>query len=176
MNPLFNTRRYLIPFSSRQLPHVCTDTLVIGLGVAGLRAALAACEHGNVIILSKAHHDCSNTAWAQGGIASVLSDADSFALHEHDTHVAGAGLCDEYAVRAIVRKGPEHLSELLRWGMRYDTDKKQLISFTPLPHFTGDAWQGEADWPNKSLHYLRLTATGGHVGIDHDHAAVRTIG
>jgi len=105
------------------MAHLIVPTLVIGLGVAGLRAALAACEHGNVIILSKAHHDCSNTAWAQGGIASVLSDADSFALHEHDTHVAGAGLCDEYAVRAIVRKGPEHLSELLRWGMRYDTDK-----------------------------------------------------
>lgn len=56
---------------------------------------------------------------------------------------------------------------------RYDLEKKKLNKFTPLPYFTGEAWQGGESWPSKPLNYLRLTAIGGHVGIDHDHAAVR---
>ena len=122
MNPLFDRRRFLIPFRSTLLPQVFTDTLVIGAGVAGLRAALAAGEHGEVIVLSKAELARSNTSWAQGGVAGVVGEGDSFADHERDTHVAGAGLCDDAAVRAVVRGGPERLNELIGWGMRFDLD------------------------------------------------------
>lgn len=122
MNPLFDARRYLIPFRSTLLPQVFTDTLVIGSGVAGLRAALAAGEHGDVILLAKADLKSSNTAWAQGGVAGVLDDADSFESHERDTRQAGAGLCDDEAVRTVVRAGPVRLRELMQWGMRFDLD------------------------------------------------------
>jgi len=73
MHPLFDARRYLIPFRSGLLPQIFTDTLVIGAGVGGLRAAIAAsADGGDVIVLCKSSTDESNTAWAQGGIATVI--------------------------------------------------------------------------------------------------------
>jgi len=121
MHPAFDSRRYLIPFRSSLLPQIFTDTLVIGGGVGGLRAAIAAAEHGEVIVLAKEDAATSNTAWAQGGIAVVLDEADSFASHVDDTLTAGAGLCDASAVRAIVEAGPERIRELVEWGMRLDS-------------------------------------------------------
>lgn len=120
MHPAFDSRRYLIPFRSSLLPQIFTDTLVIGGGVGGLRAAVAAAEHGEVIVLAKEDAATSNTAWAQGGIAVVLDEADSFASHVDDTLTAGAGLCDAPAVRAIVEAGPARIRELVEWGMRLD--------------------------------------------------------
>ncbi len=120
MHPVFDSRRYLIPFRSSLLPQIFTDTLVIGGGVGGLRAAVAAAEHGEVIVLCKENPETSNTAWAQGGIAVVLDQADSFASHVEDTLVAGADLCDAATVRAIVEAGPERIRELVDWGMRLD--------------------------------------------------------
>lgn len=123
MHPLFDERRYLIPFRSSLLPQIFTDVLVIGTGVAGLRAAIAAGESGaDVIVLSKAEApgEDSNTAWAQGGIAAVVDPADSIESHVRDTLVAGAGLCDEPAVERVVRGGPKAMADLLGWGMRFD--------------------------------------------------------
>jgi len=130
MDPLFDQRRYLIPFRSSLLPQIFTDTLVIGAGVAGLRAAIAAAEHGpgpggpggDVIILAKEEPTLSNTAWAQGGIAAVLDPADSFDSHVEDTLTAGAGLCDEPVVRYVVEHAPARINELLSWGMQVDRD------------------------------------------------------
>jgi len=129
MDPLFDQRRYLIPFRSTLLPQIFTDTLVIGAGVAGLRAAIAAAEHapekgtgGDVIVLSKEEPSLSSTAWAQGGIAGVLDAADSVEAHVQDTLTAGAGLCDEPVVRHVVRQAPDRINELLSWGMRLDLD------------------------------------------------------
>ncbi len=129
MDPLFDQRRYLIPFRSTLLPQIFTDTLVIGAGVAGLRAAIAAAEHapekgagGDVIVLSKEEPSVSSTAWAQGGIAGVLDAADSVEAHVQDTLTAGAGLCDEPVVRHIVGQASHRISELLSWGMRLDLD------------------------------------------------------
>src|SRR6185369_3939501 len=101
MLPLFDQRRYLIPFRSSLLPQIFTDTLVIGTGVAGLRAAIAAAQGGDVIVLSKDGTEESNTAWAQGGIAAVMASSDTVESHVQDTLVAGAGLCDESSVRFI---------------------------------------------------------------------------
>lgn len=119
MSP-FDSRRYLIPFRSSLLPQIFCDTLVIGTGVGGLRAAIAAAEHGDVIVLGKEDWRQTNTAWAQGGIAAVTDDADTFASHTQDTLTAGAGLCDEPVVKSVVEAAPRHIRELIEWGMRFD--------------------------------------------------------
>ena len=120
MHPLFDQRRYLIPFRSSLLPQIFTDTLVIGTGVAGLRAAIAAAEGGDVIVLSKDGTEESNTAWAQGGIAAVMASDDTVESHVQDTLTAGVGLCDEPSVRFICEQAPERMRELIEWGMRFD--------------------------------------------------------
>ncbi len=92
MDPIFDQRRYLIPFRSGLLPAIFADTLVIGGGVAGLRAALAASEHGDTILLSKGEFKNTNTAWAQGGVAAALRADDSPGRHAKDTLLVGSGL------------------------------------------------------------------------------------
>jgi len=96
------------------------DFIIIGTGIAGLSAALKAAEHGEVLILTKQDSENSNTAWAQGGIACVVSDADSFQMHIDDTLDAGAGLCDEAVVRTIIEDGPERIRELIEYGVEFD--------------------------------------------------------
>ena len=117
---IYRDRRLLIPFRSSLLPQIFTDTLVIGTGVAGLRAAIEAARHGDVVVLAKEAVDHSNTSWAQGGIAAVLAHGDTVESHLRDTLDAGAGLCDEAAVRALVEEGPREVERLLEWGMRID--------------------------------------------------------
>lgn len=121
MGTVFDDRRYLIPFRSSLLPQIFTDVLVIGAGVAGLRAAIEAAEHGaDVVLLSKDSLRQTNTAWAQGGVAGVLRDDDSVEAHIADTIAAGGDLCDEPAVRAVVENGPRLVRELIDWGMKFD--------------------------------------------------------
>src|SRR5215212_7456653 len=114
-------RRYLIPFKASRLPQQITDVLVIGGGVAGLRAAIAAADAGaDVVLLTKDTAEQSNTWYAQGGIAAVLQPLDSVDAHIRDTQVVGAGLCDERAVRITVEEGPKRVLELLQWGANFD--------------------------------------------------------
>src|SRR5436189_846412 len=96
------------------------DFVVIGSGIAGLTFALKAATHGSVAVITKRKGVDSNTAWAQGGIACVISDEDSFELHVTDTLEAGAGLCDEAAVRTIVMEGPTRVRELIELGLHFD--------------------------------------------------------
>src|SRR2546429_6985964 len=96
------------------------DFVVIGSGIAGLTFALKAAQHGSVAVITKRKGADSNTAWAQGGIACVTSDEDSFELHVRDTLEAGAGLCDEQVVRTIVTEGPEAIRELMEVGVHFD--------------------------------------------------------
>jgi len=96
-----------------------SDFLVIGGGIAGLTFALAAAESGTVTVLTKAGSGEANTAYAQGGIATVWSINDSFESHVDDTLRAGAGLCDRAAVEAIVRGGPAAVRELIRYGTQF---------------------------------------------------------
>ena len=123
MHPVFSERRYLIPFRAKLLPQIFTDVLVVGAGVAGLRAALAAVERdaeADVIVLAKSKLEKSNTYWAQGGIAAVLGEDDSIEDHVRDTVTAGAGLCDEAVVERVIGDGPARVRELIDWGMRFD--------------------------------------------------------
>jgi L-aspartate oxidase len=96
------------------------DFAVIGSGIAGLSFALEAAKHGSVAVITKRKGADTNTAWAQGGIACVTSDEDSFELHVRDTLEAGAGLCDEAVVRMIVTEGPERIRELAELGLQFD--------------------------------------------------------
>src|SRR5438045_6624668 len=96
------------------------DFVVIGSGIAGLSFALKVAIHGSVAVMTKRKGSDTNTAWAQGGIACVTSDEDSFELHVHDTLEAGAGLCDEGVVRTIVTEGPERIRELTELGLQFD--------------------------------------------------------
>ncbi|HEV7298197.1 MAG TPA: L-aspartate oxidase [Tepidisphaeraceae bacterium] len=114
-------RRYLVPFKASRLPQQVTDVLVIGGGVAGLRAAIAAADAGaDVLILTKDSVDESNTWYAQGGVAAVLQPLDSVEAHIKDTEIVGVGLCDEEAVRITVEEGPKRVLELLQWGANFD--------------------------------------------------------
>ncbi|MFL6595445.1 MAG: L-aspartate oxidase, partial [Chthoniobacterales bacterium] len=96
------------------------DFVVIGSGIAGLTFALKAAKQGSVAVITKRRGADSNTAWAQGGIACVTSDEDSVELHLRDTLDAGAGLCDEAAVRTIVTEGPQRIRDLAALGVNFD--------------------------------------------------------
>jgi L-aspartate oxidase len=103
------------------------DFLVIGAGIAGLSFALRAARHGSVIVVTKGDVYESNTAWAQGGIASVLSEAerdfgDSNESHVADTLDAGAGLCKEAAVRTIIGEGAAAIEDLVNYGVEFDRE------------------------------------------------------
>ena len=123
MSELITGRRYLVPFKAGRLPQRPCDVLVVGGGVAGLRAAIAAADAGrDVILLAKDTVAESNTWYAQGGIAAVLSPLDSIDAHVADTMAVGAGLCNEHAVRLAVTEGPARVLELLTWGANFDKD------------------------------------------------------
>ena len=96
------------------------DYVVVGSGIAGLTFALKAADRGRVAIVTKRTLVDSNTAWAQGGVACVVSDEDSFELHIRDTLEAGAGLCHEDAVRVVVTEGPARVRELIALGLHFD--------------------------------------------------------
>ncbi len=114
--------RYLTGFALARLPHLDTDTVVLGTGVAGMQAARAAAAAGNdVLLICKQAWDDSDTALAQGGIAVVLDAADSVEAHVEDTLAAGAGLCDRARVELMVREGIDRTRDLVAEGLRLDT-------------------------------------------------------
>jgi L-aspartate oxidase len=105
---------------------VC-DYLVIGAGVAGLRAAISLSTSGKVLVLAKDTLHESASEYAQGGIAAALSDDDEVTLHEQDTLAAGDGLCDADAVKTLVNEGPHVIEELLEWGAEFDREGGELV-------------------------------------------------
>src|SRR5579871_7044129 len=110
------------------------DFLVIGAGVAGLRAALELAEAGSVLVIAKNSLRESSSEYAQGGIAVALSDDDEVALHEQDTLYAGDGLCDRAAVRTLVEEGPAAIQDLIDWGAEFDRDGQHLAFTREAAH------------------------------------------
>lgn len=96
------------------------DYLVVGSGVAGLRAAIELGQAGSVLVMAKSALTESATEYAQGGIAAALSDEDEISLHEQDTIAAGDGLCHPEAVKTLVEEGPGYIRELIEWGTQFD--------------------------------------------------------
>ncbi|HIE30522.1 TPA: L-aspartate oxidase [Candidatus Poribacteria bacterium] len=119
-------RKYIVNFDSTELPKIETDFLIIGSGNAGLRAAIEASQHGNVIIITKDILRESSTRYAQGGIAVAMSEEDTIAAHVADTLRAGADLCDEHVVKVMVEEGIPRVKELIKWGANFDQRGGQL--------------------------------------------------
>lgn len=105
------------------------DFVIVGAGIAGLRAAIAAAPVGRVLILAKNDITESATQYAQGGIAAALSDDDEVSLHLQDTLTAGDGLCNVAAATVLVEEGPERIEELIAWGTDFDR-KGAKLTFT----------------------------------------------
>src|SRR5262245_26492235 len=118
--------RYLVPFGPKATAHRFTDVLVIGAGIAGLRAALAVPTNVDVLVVTKDRIDESNSAYAQGGIAGVLAPEDRFENHVEDTLTAGAGLCDRDVVEYVVREAPRQIHDLIGWGTQFGLEGGQL--------------------------------------------------
>lgn len=140
------TPRYLAPFHPKRVPHHFTDLLVIGGGLAGLRAALAADPRLSVLVITKDNLLQSNSNFAQGGIASVLDPEDRFENHVADTLRAGGDLCDTAVVEMVVREAPARIGELIAWGARFDEESGTLAlgregghSHERIVHALGDA-------------------------------------
>ena len=140
------TPRYLTPFDSHRALHRFTDVLVIGGGLAGLRAANTVSSSQSVLVVTKERLNESNSNYAQGGIASVLDPEDCFESHVRDTLTAGANLCDRDVVDMVVREGPRQIEELVRWGTRFDQEAGELAlgregghSRERIVHALGDA-------------------------------------
>ncbi len=112
-----------------------TDFIVIGSGISGLRASIELAKTGaKVSVLTKSKTSDSNTERAQGGVAVVLSDDDNAELHEDDTLIAGAGLCDEKAVETLVVEGTKYIKQLIEWGTEFDREGGNLVFTREAAH------------------------------------------
>src|SRR6266542_5199887 len=107
-----SAHRYLVQFNPKHTPHVFTDVLIIGAGIAGLRAALEVPPGLDVLVVTKDEVQQSNSSYAQGGIAGVLAPEDRFENHIEDNLTAGAGLCDRAVVELVVREAPDQINDL----------------------------------------------------------------
>jgi L-aspartate oxidase len=142
----FETPRYLVPFHPKRVSHHFVDVLVIGGGIAGLRATMAVDPRLSTLVITKDRLQESNSSYAQGGIAGVLGADDRFEDHVQDTLVAGAGLCDREVVDMVVREAPGHIRQLIEWGTSFDQDEGELLlgregghSHNRIVHALGDA-------------------------------------
>lgn len=139
-------RRYLVSFDPKRVPHRFTDVLIIGSGIAGVRAALDVDPRLRTVVVTKDRMELSNSAWAQGGIAGVLDPADKVSNHVEDTLTAGAGLCDRRVVEGVVDSAPDLIRELVRLGAHFDERDGELALTTEgghshprVAHALGDA-------------------------------------
>lgn len=139
-------RRYLVPFDPKRVPHLFTDVLIVGGGIAGIRAALAVDPGLRTVVVTKDALQHSNSAYAQGGIAGVLDPLDEFTNHIQDTVAAGKGLCDPEIVELVVREAPVRIRELISYGAEFDQVDGALAltlegghSHARVAHALGDA-------------------------------------
>lgn len=115
-----NTPRYIVPFHPKRVPHYFTDIVIIGGGLAGLRAAIEIDPSLSAVVVTKDEVRQSSSNYAQGGIAGVLDPTDDFEHHIADTMVAGGELCDREVVEMVIREAPDRIGELIDWGTNFD--------------------------------------------------------
>ncbi len=127
------------------------DFLIIGSGVAGLRAAIELAPYGKVLVVTKDKPTESNTEYAQGGIAAVMSDEDEVGIHFEDTLKAGDGLCNEITVRTLVEEGPERIAELISWGAEFDKEGSKLDLTLEAAHSRRRVLHAHGDSTGKEL-------------------------
>ncbi len=157
---MFHGPRSLVAFQSKRATHYFTDLLIIGGGLAGLRAAAAALPSQHVLVVTKDELRESNSAYAQGGIAGVLDPEDCFEDHVADTLTAGGSLCDLEVVETVVREAPRRIEELIHWGTQFDSREGELAltregghSHHRIVHALGDATGKEV--MRAVIHYTR---------------------
>ncbi|HHT9117195.1 MAG TPA: L-aspartate oxidase [Candidatus Hypogeohydataceae bacterium YC38] len=145
MERISELRRYLVSLNTRHLPHIDTDVLVIGSGVAGLLSAVEAARGGRVLIVSKDKLGESNTMHAQGGIAAVFDTSDSFEEHIKDTLEAGQGLCNPKVVEEVIREGPRRIRWLMELGTSFDHEDGHLALTREGGHSHARVIHGKGD-------------------------------
>lgn len=144
------------------------DLIVVGSGVAGLRAAIEAASAGlQVIVLAKDAARESTTGRAQGGVAVALSDEDQVGLHLQDTLDAGAGLCDGRAVRVLVEEGPRYITELIDWGAQFDRDGSRLAFTREAAHSARRILHAGGDSTGQEILRVLLRKARSLQGISH---------
>lgn len=167
---------YLIEADLTRIPALEADVLVIGSGVAGCSAAIAAAESGcgSVVVLAKRAPEETNTFYAQGGVAVASADDDSPERHLADTVAAGAGLCNEAAVRRLVTEGPERIRDLISWGAVFDRDGGELCRTAEAAHSVRRILHAMGDSTGKEIQRTLLDRLGAteQVSLVHDHFAV----
>lgn len=134
-----------------------TDFLIIGGGVAGLRAAIELAPHGDVLVVTKDIPTESSTGYAQGGIAVAMSDEDEIGIHYEDTLRAGDGLCREEAVRILVEQGPERILELISWGAEFDREGTKLAFTLEAAHSRKRVLHAHGDATGRELERVLLS-------------------
>ena len=132
------------------------DFLIIGSGVAGLRAAIELAPHGSVLVVTKDKPSESSTEYAQGGIAAVMSDEDQVGIHFDDTLKAGDGLCREDAVKTLVEEGPDRIMELIDWGAEFDREGTTLDLTIEAAHSRRRILHSHGDSTGKELERVLL--------------------
>jgi L-aspartate oxidase len=138
-----------------------TDFVVVGSGIAGLRAAVEIARAGwAVTVLTKDRREESNTEYAQGGVAVALSEDDEAALHEEDTLAAGAGLCDERAVALLVEEGKRYIEELIEWGTEFDREGGRLLFTREAAHSRPRILHAHGDATGRELVRALLARAG----------------
>lgn len=155
------------PFKGKASPmNKKTDFLVIGSGLAGLSFALHIADRGQVTVCTKSELPETNTAMAQGGIAAVLGEDDSFEQHIQDTLTAGAGLCHPEVVKFVVEQGPARIRDLLDWGVRFDLQEGDSFALTKEGGHSTRRILHIADHTGQDIHQQLLAQAKAHPNIE----------
>ncbi|MHB1036721.1 MAG: L-aspartate oxidase [Pirellulales bacterium] len=160
------TARYLVPFHPKRVPHHFTDVLIIGGGLAGLRAAVEIDPKLSVLVVTKRGLLQSNSHFAQGGIAAVVDPEDRFEDHVADTLEAGGTLCDREVVEMVVRDAPHRIHELIEWGAKFDHAPGGLALGREGGHGRGRIVHALGDETGKEVTRVMIAKASGLPNVD----------